>query len=286
MDNSPITIASVSGGKSSAYMALHYPADAYVFALVCIEDPDCAPKDPAITRYVQERIPWFVASAEHDYTLRNLMLLEQYLGQEIKWVAHGTFEALLRGELRVNLGSQEKTRLPYKGARYCTQILKVLPIFEYTYFTYGVDSIPIMNMGFRASEPDRAKDLDERNDKGFHYSLLHDGKLNRWSDIHWRDLAFPLIEHHVTHNDILAYWDKRDWLWPFTSNCAGCFHKSIALIQEQWKRDPARIQWFADQEQRGMGTWRDDLMTYEQIRRLPPQGNLFETMCNDGFCGV
>jgi len=39
------SITSISGGKSSAWMALSYPTDLYIFACVLIEDAACAPKD-------------------------------------------------------------------------------------------------------------------------------------------------------------------------------------------------------------------------------------------------
>jgi diphthamide synthase (EF-2-diphthine--ammonia ligase) len=32
------TINSLSGGKTSSYLAVHYPADIEVFAVVCIDD--------------------------------------------------------------------------------------------------------------------------------------------------------------------------------------------------------------------------------------------------------
>jgi len=32
------TVNSLSGGKTSAYLAAHFPADLDVFALVCIDD--------------------------------------------------------------------------------------------------------------------------------------------------------------------------------------------------------------------------------------------------------
>ena len=35
------TVNSISGGKTSAYIAKHYPADINVFSLVRIEDKEC-----------------------------------------------------------------------------------------------------------------------------------------------------------------------------------------------------------------------------------------------------
>lgn len=40
-----VTVNSVSGGKTSAYLDKHYPADYSLFALVRIEDERCSPKE-------------------------------------------------------------------------------------------------------------------------------------------------------------------------------------------------------------------------------------------------
>ena len=40
-----ITCTSISGGQSSAYIAVNYPTDYNVFALVTVTDKNCTPKD-------------------------------------------------------------------------------------------------------------------------------------------------------------------------------------------------------------------------------------------------
>ena len=51
--NAPmLTVNSISGGATSAYMAVHYPADHNIFCLVCADQPDIAPKDPGLRREV------------------------------------------------------------------------------------------------------------------------------------------------------------------------------------------------------------------------------------------
>jgi len=44
-------INSLSGGKTSSYMAIHYPADVNIFACVCIDDQNCMPKDLTVLAY-------------------------------------------------------------------------------------------------------------------------------------------------------------------------------------------------------------------------------------------
>jgi diphthamide synthase (EF-2-diphthine--ammonia ligase) len=78
------TINSLSGGKTSSYMAIHYPADYNIFSLVTINEPKAAPKDYKLTQYVSDKIgKEFIATAEDDATLIVMRDLEQILGKEI-----------------------------------------------------------------------------------------------------------------------------------------------------------------------------------------------------------
>jgi hypothetical protein len=85
------TVNSVSGGKTSAYMALHHPADLNIFAAVLTDDPACVIRDRSLRTYAQDKLPLFDwdrgGCRELDLTLHNLRLLEQEIGQEIRWVA-------------------------------------------------------------------------------------------------------------------------------------------------------------------------------------------------------
>jgi hypothetical protein len=81
------SVTSVSGGKTSAMMALEFPTDHYIFAVVLTDHQPSAPKDKGLLRECQNRIPWFVASHEADLTLLNMLRLEQELGRRIDWVA-------------------------------------------------------------------------------------------------------------------------------------------------------------------------------------------------------
>ena len=89
------TINSLSGGKTSSYMALHYPADYNIFSLVRIEDINCKPKDKSLIKYVSDKIGMeFIATAESDKTLYVMRDLEQLIGKEIIWVTGQTFDEL------------------------------------------------------------------------------------------------------------------------------------------------------------------------------------------------
>src|SRR5687768_5501912 len=123
-----ISVNSVSGGKTSSYMAVHYPADVNIFACVCIDAPNCAPKDPAVLRYATEKLKGnFIASAEHDKTLKVMMQLEQLIGRDIIWVRGKSFDEVIDGA----------GCMPTWKRRFCTIELKIIPIFEYVYFRFG-----------------------------------------------------------------------------------------------------------------------------------------------------
>lgn len=138
-------VNSISGGKTSCFMAVNYPADINIFACVCINHSPAAPKDKAVLSYCLEKLNGnFIASAEHEKTLRVMMQLEQLLGKEIIWVRGKSFDQII----------DEAGCLPTWARRFCTTDMKILPIFEYTYFRFGK---VYMQIGFRGDEPNRIK---------------------------------------------------------------------------------------------------------------------------------
>ena len=50
------TINSLSGGKTSSYLAVHYPADYNIFSLVRIEDKRCTQKDLKLVQLISDKI--------------------------------------------------------------------------------------------------------------------------------------------------------------------------------------------------------------------------------------
>ena len=76
-----IKVNSISGGKTSAFMALNYHANIELFALVFIEAENCKPKDNGLVKFVSDKIGRdFVATAESDKTLYVVRDLEQLSG--------------------------------------------------------------------------------------------------------------------------------------------------------------------------------------------------------------
>ena len=50
------TVNNVSGGRTSAYLAAHYPADYNLFALVRTNDKDCLYPDAKLRQIVSDKI--------------------------------------------------------------------------------------------------------------------------------------------------------------------------------------------------------------------------------------
>jgi hypothetical protein len=267
------TVNLVSGGKTSGYIAAHYPADFDVFSLVCIDDHNCSPSDSAIIKYVNDKLPYwmrqehgeFIATTEDDSTLTALMDLEQFIGREIRWVRGKSFDRVLRES---SIFGGTKTRLPGRIFRYCTLELKMLPIFEWWFMNVG-DRVK-MRIGFRMNEYDR---MERFVNNGRHnelripdYQSLRGQKKQHKVTFNYRWCSFPLIRDVVYEKDIHDFWDGKEVKFPVVSNCVGCFHKKPDTLAIMCNMHPAKMQWFARQEKElGMGNWLHSKTTYQDI---------------------
>lgn len=277
-----ITVNSLSGGKTSSYMAIHNPADVEVFACVCIDYPKAAPKDPAILKYCLEKLNGnFIASAEHVKTLKVMMQLEQLIGKEIVWVRGKSFDQVI----------DEAGCLPTWNHRFCTVELKILPILEYTYFRYGAVK---MQIGFRADEMDRIMRVEKRDNEKDYYYYYYPTSQNifgirrrKFESIHWREISFPL--RRKFHFEIVKFWNTvhPELEFPLDSNCRGCHHKDKRLIQQNYRETPEVLEWFSLQEKKGKyNLWHDDRISYEKAFKMAFTEPIdFDYPgCNTGFC--
>lgn len=279
------SVNSLSGGKTSAYIAAHYPADYDVFSLVRIEDENCRFKDEKIRREIEDRIQApFIATAEEDAIIYTMLDLEQYIGRPITWVTGVTFDQVV------------KTKggwLPNKLHRYCTTNMKLIPIFEWWHKEIGepVD----MRIGFRANEQRRAKKMiGKKNENGLLEIKAtvekHPDGRNKWQVFEWQAPSFPLIIDNIYKDKIEEYWKDKPVRFAWMNNCVGCFHRNEILLKKMFERNPEKMQWFADQEigRGGKGTWKTGV-TYEQIKNYKLQIELFEDdfdECDSGYCGL
>ena len=296
-----ITVNSLSGGKTSSYLAAHFPADHNVFSVVCIDDVRCKVKDPSFLKYAQEKLCLFVdrygefiASAESDRTLAVMRDLEQFIGKRIDWVRGDSFDGII--------DNGKAKYLPSWARRYCTVEMKLKPIFEYWFQNF---SEPVnMRIGFRFDEFKRMERFFNRAPNEFKVPVSQSVKISdfgildeldqndilaiiskefikkgrqKWKSFNWRYCSFPLVEGGITKKDIDEFWlkngfvggnlfeERRKMDFPPISNCVGCFHKKIPTLATMAKVEAEKIQWFADQEKKGMGTWLDSKKTYQSI---------------------
>jgi hypothetical protein len=259
-----ITVNSLSGGKTSSYMAVHYPAYINIFACVCIDDPMCMPKDLTVLAYAQNKLNGnFIASAESEKTLKIMMQLEQKIGKEIIWVRDVSFDELL----------ENRKILPTWSTRFCTTEMKIKPIYEHLYFRYGIVKTQI---GFRYDEFERAYEIKKgqkpklKVENYFDFAAetsLTGNKRNKWSKntlVSYK--SYPLITDRIEKSEIEKYWKNYpEFIFPEDSNCQGCHHKSPKLIKENHIREPQILEWFARQEEKGKyNTWHDDKIPYRK----------------------
>ena len=147
------TLNSLSGGKTSSYIAVHYPADYNVFALVRTNDKNCLFPDKKIRQVVSDRIgKEFIGTLEMDTIIYTMLDLEQMIGKKIHWVTGLTFdETIARGN---------KIQLPTPMRRFCTVEMKIAPIFKF--WRENINEVVETRIGFRANETKRANTMIKR----------------------------------------------------------------------------------------------------------------------------
>jgi hypothetical protein len=283
-----MTITSVSGGMTSAYLAANFPSDALVFALVRIEDEACRFKDEGLRRKVEDKIgAEFIATAEDDAIIWTMFDLEQYLGQEITWVTGPTFDKVLR--------PNDRNMLPNVLHRYCTQHMKVEPIFNW----WRSQNIPPITtqIGYRANEQKRATKFMQRcNADGYAEMKAIIGKSpngrNRWGMVPWQRPSFPLIEHGIYKDAIVKYWSGKPVRFAAYNNCVGCFHRNALFLRYMYDMHPQKMAWFESKEGEQKGYWRNEngqVTPYARIRQMARQVRFTDSdfsPCDAGYCGM
>lgn len=297
------TVNSLSGGKTSSYIAANYPADYEIFSLVCINDKASAPKDKSIIKYVNEKLGdkfinqygEFIATAEDDKTIIAMRDLEQIIGKPIIWLRGASFDEVI--------DSGTHTWLPSWARRYCTEKLKMLPIFLWAFNEIGVKCQ--MRIGFRFDEFSRQERFFNGSDPT-NFSIpvscrTYGKKLQKHEKFKWRDCSFPLIRDGIKHEQIIDFWkgekglitdadgSKRQIEFPIISNCVGCFHKKVDTLSIMWNQHPEKMRWFSSQEKKNMGTWLDSKILYETIGLnskdwLPEMLRESGASCDSGGC--
>ena len=266
------TLNSLSGGKTSSFLAYHYPADYNVFALVCIEDKKCAPIDKGLIKLVSDKIgKEFIATVESDLTLKVILDLEQMIGKPIEWLTGDTFEQVL---------AKRKNYLPNQRTRFCTSDMKIKPIAEFC--RNEIKEIVSTRLGIRYDEENRVN-FDNIYFK-FHNGYSKNGR-NKWITEKYRELEYPLVDNKIEHYQIYKWSLNTSLDFPKDSNCVGCFHKPIQQLRKNFDDEPLKMQWFADQETK-RSRWKNGV-AYENIKKVGLQTNFFfggGSSCNSGGC--
>lgn len=279
------TVNSLSGGKTSSYIAANYPADYDVFALVRTDDKNCIYPDKKVRQMVEDRIHKpFIGTLEDDTIIKTMLDLEQFIGRRITWVSGKTFDNVIK-----TAGT-----LPDPLRRYCTTQMKMQPIFEWWQKEVKIPSE--FRIGFRANEKNRAKRTTEKTNKnGFLEMKAIVGKRktrNKWAMVEWQKPVYPLIENNIFKDQIEQFWKNKPVKFAFMNNCVGCFHKNPLLIRKMWDKHPNKIQWFAEKERikHYKDVWyKDKNLSYNQIKNWNLQTEIFEddfNECDSGYCGL
>lgn len=277
------TINSLSGGKTSSYIAANYPADYNIFSLVRTDDKEVMFPDAKVRQMVSDRIgKEFIGTLEEDTIIYTMLDLEQYIGQEIIWLSDKTFEEVIQ---------DHNEYLPNKMSRFCTVDMKVKPIAQWCYEN---TDLPVeMRIGFRANEMRRAKNMIERAGANgvetFKFRVgKHKNGNNKWKELEYRKTTFPLIEDGLFKDTIEEYWKDKPVRFAYMNNCVGCFHRSQIFLKHMSNKAPKQFEWFAKQERNVKGTFKTGT-TYDKIKNHRTQLELFDTdfnECDSGYCGL
>ena len=283
-----VTVNSVSGGKTSAYIAANYPADYNVFSLVRTSDKNCMFPDKKIRQIVSDKIGVeFIGTLEMNTIIYTMLDLEQFIGKKIDWVTGKTFDEIIN--------RNGKTYLPNVTQRFCTTEMKLQPLFDW--WKKEINEVVEMRIGFRANEQRRASNmLDKTNKNGNStYKTIvgktKTGNRNKWKEIEWQKPLFPLIENPIYKDNIEEFWKDKPVRFAYMNNCVGCFHRSPVLLKYMSEKQPEKYQWFINAEQEtgyNVRTFKNG-MNYEQIKNSLKQTKLFDddfNECDSGYCGL
>lgn len=285
-----VTVNSLSGGKTSSYIAANYPADYNVFALVRTNDKNCLFPDAKIRQEVSDRIgKEFIGTLEMDTIIYTMLDLEQYIGSKIDWVSGLTFEEV------VDL--PQNNVLPSPIRRYCTEYLKVNPIFEW--WQKELNEVVEMRIGFRANEQRRANNIKKKLVDGLlgvkHVIGKSKNGRNKWKTTYYQKPVFPLIDidKPIMKMDIENYWKDKDVRFAEINNCVGCFHRNEVLLKKMWQTHENKMQFFSnlekDRKYKNDTFKMTDDITYEKIKDWKLQVELnFDDFneCDSGYCGL
>jgi len=279
------TVNSLSGGRTSSYIAMNYPADIEIFAICCIDDHNAgAGIDKKMIQMANDKLqkycshmPEFVATSEDPKILKLMFDLEQELGREIIWVRGMGWEQMMN----------MKKMIPNLSARFCTTVLKMEPIFEWL---YKYTELPVkMRIGYRYDELERANNFNEffKMAEKSQYQPNSNRWIKRWKEVMWREGEFVLVEDQIIHYQIKKYWDEKpQFIFPDDSNCLNCFWKQPQQLRKNFDTFAPIMYWSVIQEEIRGNQFKKDISML-QASKLPIQLDFMfggGSGCQAGFC--
>lgn len=280
------TINSLSGGKTSSYLAANYQADVDMFAMVCIDDQNAAGwlrYNKKLLQYANDKLEKFIpqygefrATAEDPMIIQTMMDLEQKIGREITWVRGISFDVLIN----------QMNFIPNQITRICTTEMKMKPIFEECYLNYG--SEVEMRLGIRYDEPTRMASIGNTFKFPTSCNLYGQGRQNH-TEVEWRQVTFPLNEDKILHPNIVRYWNSStDVTFADDTNCQICFWKNEQQLRKNFDKNPQVMQLASVLEDIVGNTFKKE-MSFLEIQKLGLQLDFnFGTgaeNCKSGICG-
>jgi 3'-phosphoadenosine 5'-phosphosulfate sulfotransferase (PAPS reductase)/FAD synthetase len=255
---------SFSGGRTSAFM-LHEilrAHDGKLPADVLVAFANTGKEREETLRFVHE------CSARWDVKVH---WLERLPGGGLGFVGLNSasrqgepFQALIR----------EKQRLPNWQERWCTEHLKVRPLFAFA-----------QSCGWQAGQ--YAEVVGLRNDEG--HRIL---KGLARAEAEGRRMLYPLAKAKVSKATVMAFWAGQDFdlgLLPYEGNCDYCFLKGRGIRKRLIRDGKTSPAWWIEQEQEQNGWFdRRDQMAdlVDECRRSPELFDEPEDLEYDVECGL
>lgn len=279
-----ISVNSLSGGRTSSYLAVNYPSDIDIFSMVvsdCHNSNTKFKRDKKLIQKVNDKIQAHsinkdevIGTPEDVNTIKIIFELEQFTGREIKWVRGVSWEQLIK----------DKSAIPNQAMRFCSFNLKILPIFEYlkTNDHHLVD----MRIGYRYDEQERKQTFTTDIKYVDSVNLFGNGR-NNWKTVTWRKGSFPLIDDKIIHPQIIAFWQNHSsFQFPLDSNCQMCFWKQQQQLRKNFDTNPSIMMWAAVQEEIQGNTFKKDASLLEINKSGLQLDFIFGTGtgCGSGMC--
>ena len=114
------------------------------------------------------------------------------------------------------------------------------------------------------------------------------GKRNKWGEVPYRYVEFPLIEDNIQKYTIYNYWSNQNVRFAYRNNCVGCVNRNPLFLSHIAQKDKDSFNWFVRQEEKTGNSFNSEAK-YKTILKFGIQNQLFDEDFNDcdtGYCGI